>query len=140
MPTNDPKALLQRLLQEPSEGEWLEFKLNNCDPDLIGRAVSACANAAMLADTDRAFIVWGVENRTKRKLGTNVQLNKLTKGAENLANWLSRLIEPRLMMEFLDFDEDAKRHLLTSAARCEPKFALSCLSNRLSNRVAVGDL
>lgn len=32
----------------------------------------------------------------------------MVKGAENLKNWLSRLIEPRLMMEFLDFDEEAK--------------------------------
>jgi ATP-dependent DNA helicase RecG len=108
MTTNDPQALLRRLLDESSEGEWLEFKHNNCDPDLIGRTASACANAAMLADIDRAFIVWGVENETKCKIGTNIHLGKLTKGAENLPNWLSRMIEPRLMMEFLDFDEDGK--------------------------------
>lgn len=108
MATNDPRALLRRLLQEPGEGEWLDFKHNNCDPGLIGRTVSACANAAMLADRDRAFIVWGVENRTKRKLGTNVRLNEMAKGAETFTNWLSRSIEPRLMMEFLDFDEEAK--------------------------------
>jgi ATP-dependent DNA helicase RecG len=61
----------------------------------------------MLADRDRAFIVWGIENKTRRKLGTAVQIHSVTKGAENIANWLSRMVEPRLMMEFLDFvDED----------------------------------
>jgi ATP-dependent DNA helicase RecG len=108
MTTADPKALLRRLLQEKSEGEWLEFKHNNCDPELIGRTVSACANGAMLRDRDRAFVVWGIANSTKEKLGTTVKLQQLTKGAENLVNWLSRMIEPRLMMEFLDFEDHGK--------------------------------
>jgi len=71
MAISDPKALLRRLLQEPHEGTWLEFKHNNCDPGLIG-STSACANAAMLADRDRAFIVWGIENETRKRLGTTV--------------------------------------------------------------------
>jgi len=109
MATSDPKALLRRLLREPRECAWLEFKHNNCDPELIGRTVSASANAAMLADRDRAFLVWGIENKTKRKLGTAVQLSSLTKGSENITNWLSRMIEPRLMMEFFDFEDDNKK-------------------------------
>jgi predicted HTH transcriptional regulator len=108
MATSDPVALLHRLLQEPREGEWLEFKHNNCDPDLIGRTISACANAAMLADRDRAFIVWGIENRTKKRFGTTVRLGDLKKGGENLTNWLTRMVSPRLMMEFLDFEDQKK--------------------------------
>jgi ATP-dependent DNA helicase RecG len=105
MPTKNPNALLERLLRETNEGSWIEFKHNNCEPDLIGRTVSACANGAMLADRDRAYIIWGVEDRTKRRLGTEVRLNNLMKGGENLTNWLSRMIEPRLMLEFLDFED-----------------------------------
>jgi ATP-dependent DNA helicase RecG len=109
MPTSDPKALLRRLLQEPHEGSWLEFKHNNCAPDIIGRTISACANAAMLADRDRAFIVWGIENKTKQRLGTTVRLNALKKGGESLLNWLTRKIDPRLMIEPLDFDDHDKQ-------------------------------
>lgn len=109
MATGDPAALLRRLLQEPTECDWLEFKHNNCDPDLIGRTISACANGAMLRDRDRAFIVWGIEDKTKRKIGTTVKLNDLKKGAENLTNWLSRVVEPHLMMEFLDFEDRGKQ-------------------------------
>lgn len=109
MATGDPKALLRRLLQEPHEGEWLEFKHNNFDPELIGRTISACANSAMLVDRDRAFIIWGIENKTKVRLGCNNKLNRVTRGAENLTNWLSRMIEPKLMMEFLDFEEQGKQ-------------------------------
>jgi ATP-dependent DNA helicase RecG len=105
MATKNPKGLLERLLREPSEGSWIEFKHNNCDPDLIGRTVSACANGAMLADRDRAYIVWGIQDRTKIKIGTEVRLHFLMKGGENLINWLSRLTEPRLMIEFIDFED-----------------------------------
>lgn len=102
--TSDPKALLRRLLREP-ECEWLEFKLNNCSPDEIGRYVSACANASMLVGKDRAFVVWGVENKTRRRLGTTVRLLRLKKGNVNIANWLSQLLEPKLPLEFLDFED-----------------------------------
>ena len=114
MATSDPKALLRRLLQEPHEGTWLEFKHNNCDPSLIGCTISACANAAMLADRDRAFIVWGIENNTRKRLGTTVRLNGLRKGNEILLNWLTRKIDPRLMLEPLDFlDDDKQFSILT---------------------------
>lgn len=109
MATNDPKALLKRLLDEPTECAWLEFKQNNCDPGTIGRYVSASANAAILAERDRAFIVWGIENGTKRRVGTSVRLNQLKKGGgENFTNWINRLVDPRLMMEFLDFEDRGK--------------------------------
>lgn len=106
MTTANPVALLRRLLQETSEKPWLEFKVNNADPEMIGRTVSACANAAMLEEKHRAYIVWGIENKTKKKVGTTVRLSDLKKGAENLSNWLARLIEPRLEIEFLDFEQD----------------------------------
>lgn len=102
----DPCALLDRLLQEPTESEWLEFKHNHNNVDDIGEYISALANAAMLADKDRAFMVFGVEDRSRKKVGTTVRLKKLKKGAENFENWIAHLIEPRLMIECLDFSCD----------------------------------
>jgi predicted HTH transcriptional regulator len=46
---HEPCALLDRLLREPGENAWLEFKVNNADLREIGEYVSALANAAMLA-------------------------------------------------------------------------------------------
>lgn len=34
-----------------------------------------------------------------------MRLRNLAKGGENFSNWLSRLLDPRLMIEFLDFEE-----------------------------------
>jgi ATP-dependent DNA helicase RecG len=102
MAVRDPSALLRRLLKESSESSWLEFKVNNSDPEVIGQWASACANAAILAAKERAFLVFGVNN-TRVPVGTNVRLAALRCGGENFTNWLSRLVEPRPMMEFLDF-------------------------------------
>lgn len=106
MATSDPEALLKRLLKEPGENPWLEFKHNNSNPQVIGTWISACANAAILADVDRAFLVFGIENRTRRRVGTTVRLGTLKFGADNFTNWVSRLVEPRPQMEFLDFQSE----------------------------------
>jgi ATP-dependent DNA helicase RecG len=119
MPTSDPRALLRRLLAEPDEGPWLEFKMNTDDCDQIARTVCACANGAMLSDRDRAFIIWGIEDKTKARIGTNIRLSNIKKGGENLTNWMARLIEPRLMLEFLDFDDQGK---LFSIITIEPTY------------------
>jgi len=39
MATIDPIALLHRLLKEPTEGSWLEFKQSNQDPKMIGECI-----------------------------------------------------------------------------------------------------
>lgn len=106
MNVHDPAALLARLLREPRETPWLEFKRNNGDPDEIGTYVSALANAAMLVDRDRAYLVFGVDDRTRMAIGTTISLERTKKGGENLENYINRLIEPRLHLEFIDFNHD----------------------------------
>jgi predicted HTH transcriptional regulator len=106
MAVQDPPALLRRLLKESSESSWLEFKVNNSDPELIGRWISACANAAILAAKERAFLVFGVDNN-RSLVGTSVRLDGMKCGGENFVNWVSRLIEPRVMIEFMDFPYQA---------------------------------
>lgn len=103
MPVGDPQALLRRLVKEPSESTWVEFKENNNDPEMIGSWISACANAAILAGKERGFLVFGVSDKTKQLVGTTVNLGAMKKGGENFTNWINRVIEPRLMMELLDF-------------------------------------
>lgn len=34
-------SLVERLRQMPEETEWLEYKVNNCEPELIGEYISA---------------------------------------------------------------------------------------------------
>lgn len=106
MPIHNPCALLDRLTREPFESPWLEFKIGNKDPREIGEYISALANSAMLAGKDRAFLVFGVDDKTKNKVGSSVHLQSLKYGNEDFFNWLSRMIEPRIMIEIQDFDCD----------------------------------
>lgn len=119
MPIHDPCALLDRLLKEPNESTWLEFKVNNQDPREIGEYVSALANSAMLAGRERAFLLFGVKDRTKDRVGTDVRLQQLKIGNEDFTNWLSRMIEPRILVEVLDFKCDG---LAFSVVAVEPSY------------------
>lgn len=69
MNPGDLTLLLDRLLAQASEHEWLEFKHND-DPHTIGEYVSALANAAALDGEPFAYMVWGIENDTRRVVGT----------------------------------------------------------------------
>jgi predicted HTH transcriptional regulator len=102
----DPSALLARLLKEPTEQTWLEFKQNRCVAQEIGKYISACANAAMLAEQDCAYIVFGIEDKTRRKVGTTVRLHKVRRGNENLINFLGHMLTPSIMVEAVDFEDE----------------------------------
>jgi len=46
--TAELHALLDRLRTEPRETEWLEFKVNRYEPQILGEYLSALANSACL--------------------------------------------------------------------------------------------
>lgn len=59
------QSLVRELAKLPDETEWVEFKCNNKQPQMIGEYISALSNSAALAN-DKAYLVWGVdEQRTK---------------------------------------------------------------------------
>uniref|UniRef100_E6PU49 Putative transcriptional regulator n=1 Tax=mine drainage metagenome TaxID=410659 RepID=E6PU49_9ZZZZ len=62
--------LLDRLLAQGGETEWVEFKHNNADPQAIGEYISALANAAALDGEPFGYMVWGVENESHEVVGT----------------------------------------------------------------------
>ncbi len=41
-------SLIERLRRMPAETEWLEYKSNNTDPQMIGEYISAISNSAAL--------------------------------------------------------------------------------------------
>ena len=43
---SDLRALVNRLRALPKENEWVEFKVNNSDPQEVGEYISALANSA----------------------------------------------------------------------------------------------
>ncbi len=50
------KKLIDALREEPHETEWLEFKENNSQPQLIGEYLSALSNSACLCWENKCFM------------------------------------------------------------------------------------
>src|SRR6185295_12830816 len=98
MPISEPCKLIHQLGTLPNETEWVEFKENKFDPMNVGEYICALANAAMLADRDRGFMVFGVQDKSHAFVGTTVRLKREKVGGENFENWINRVIEPRLMI------------------------------------------
>lgn len=100
--------LVQELCKLPKETGWLEFKHNNCAPNMIGEDISALANSAALSDHDYAYMIWGVEDETHSIIGTDIRLPQLKKGNQEIENWLRYLLSQYADFEFLSTDIEDK--------------------------------
>ena len=78
--------LVKELCKLPKEVGWVEFKHNNCEPNMIGEDISALANTATLNDRDYAYMIWGVDDTTHEIIGTKVRLQMEKKGEQELEN------------------------------------------------------
>lgn len=89
--------LVTDLAALPAETEWVEFKQNFTDPKDIGEYLSAISNSAALHGRDRGFIVWGVQEKTHKVVGTGFKPRE-AKGAGNqdLEHWLALKLQPRI--------------------------------------------
>ena len=93
-------ALLDRLRGEPHETEWLEFKENHYEPQVLGEYLSALANAACLASKPRGYLVFGIQDQTHAVVGT--QFDPYTvkaKGNQDLLLWLAMGLQPNVGFE-----------------------------------------
>ena len=52
-------GLVRELCKLPQEAEWVEFKVNNNEPEAIGEYISGLSNAAALHGKTRAYMLWG---------------------------------------------------------------------------------
>ena len=69
---------LERLVSElrklSNETQWVEFKCNNYDPQMIGQDISALANSAALLEKSYAYMLWGIDDQTHEVVGTDYNL------------------------------------------------------------------
>lgn len=102
----DLQVKLDELLGLPAETEWVEFKHNNEKPEEIGEYLSSLSNGAALHGKPAGYIVWGVEDDTRRILGTTFQPRRAKVGNEALENWLLRLLAPRIDFTIHEVERD----------------------------------
>ncbi len=109
----DVMYILEKLLADKFETEVVEFKTaaNSYDFEKIGMYFSALSNEANLKDQKFAWLVFGVEDKSKSVVGTNYrrvrnELNKLKKGiADKTTNRIT-------FVEIHELEFDKKRVLL----------------------------
>lgn len=92
--------LVNELRRLPNETQWLEFKHNNYDPVMIGQDISALANGAAMCEKSCAYMIWGVDDKTREIVGTDYNLQTLKKGNQELENWLRSLLSRNADFEF----------------------------------------
>lgn len=93
-------ALMDRLRREPHETEWLEFKANRYEPQVLGEYLSALANAACLAGKPRGYLVFGVQDQTHNVVGTQFDPHAAKgRGNQDLLMWLAMGLQPNVGFE-----------------------------------------
>jgi len=99
------------------ETEWVEFKVNQSDPQAIGEYISALANAAALAGKIHGYLIWGVRDGDHTIVGTIFDPEAERKGNEEMESWLLRLLNPRIDFRFYEVTVDAQRVVLLEIDR-----------------------
>ena len=95
-------SLIERLRQLPEETEWLEYKVNNYEPELIGEYISALSNSATIWNKEKAYLLWGINDATHEIEGTAFSPRKAKKGNEEIENWLAGGLKPRVDFKFIE--------------------------------------
>lgn len=110
-------GLVRELCKLPRETEWVEFKVNNSDPQEIGEYLSALGNAAALNGKAQGYLVWGIEDAEHSVVGTHFSPIAEKKGNEPLENWLLRQLTPKIHFRFHEVVVDGLQVVLLEVAR-----------------------
>lgn len=105
------KELLNDLVKQPSESEWVEFKLNFHSVEEIGERISALSNGACIHNKPFGYLVFGVADTSHIIKGTTFKAKLHKKGNEGLEHWLATRLNPRIDFIVHEFDYDANRHI-----------------------------
>ena len=105
-------ALVDELRALPAETAWLEFKVNNSDPDRIGRGCAALSNSARIESRDLAYMIWGVQDGSHAVVGTDFNPDTKKAGNQALPLWLANSLQPSIAFNFRAVDHPLGRLVL----------------------------
>lgn len=96
--------IVNDLVKQPSESEWVEFKLNYHSAEEIGERISALANGACLHNQPFGYLIFGIEDKTHKVVGTTFKVKTAKKGGEDLESWLINRLDPKLDFRTHEFE------------------------------------
>lgn len=104
MTDHEIEILIKELSALPKECEWVEFKVNNSNPQEIGEYISALSNSACYHKKAFAYLVYGIEDATHRLVGTDFRPLAEKKGNQELENWLVSQLNPKVDVNIFEAD------------------------------------
>ena len=90
------ETLKDLLHQYSKESECIEFKNNNDNPETIGEYISALSNSATLMGITKAYLIYGVNDKTLEMDGTKFYPKEAKKGNVELESWLHQLLNKNI--------------------------------------------
>jgi len=106
------KAIISDIQASPKESEWVEIKENNSNPEEIGEYISALANGAAYMGQSKGYLVFGIQNETHAIVGTTYQPKLEKVGNEEIENWITHQLSPRIDFIIHDVIINEKRIIL----------------------------
>lgn len=97
-------AWIDELRRSGHENSCVEFKENNDDPEIIGKLISALANAAREQNVEVAVVLWGIEDQTGKIIGTNFDPNAKRVGGQAFELRLAQMLNPSPAFSFRTVD------------------------------------
>jgi predicted HTH transcriptional regulator len=110
-------GLVHELRKQPRESEWLEFKVDDAEPQAIGEYISALSNSAALHGKVNAYLVWGLTDVEHAIVGTHFSPHSRKIGNEELESWLLRLLEPKILFDFREISVEGHELVLLEIQR-----------------------
>ena len=96
MDDNELRELIDWLRVQPHECEWLEFKKDFHGSKELGEDISSLSNSATLHQKEFAYIVFGIMDKTHDVIGCKLKPSTEKVGGNELTNWLSQMLEPKI--------------------------------------------
>ncbi len=106
----------------PKESEWVEFKVNNGNPQEIGEYIAALSNSACYQKQKYAYLIYGVEDNTHRFVGTKFKPKAAMIGNQELENWIATQLNPRIDFNIFELQLNGLNFVIfkISATRSQP--------------------
>jgi len=90
--------------QYSKESECIEFKNNNDNPETIGEYISALSNSATLMGITKAYLIYGVNDKTLEMVGTKFYPKDAKKGNVELESWLHQLLNKNIEFKIYEIE------------------------------------
>lgn len=119
------KTIIADIQASPKESEWVEVKVNNYKPELIGEYISALANGAAYMGQSRGYLAFGIDDATHALVGTTYKPKEDKIGNQEIENWIATQLSPRIDFFIQEITINEKRivlFIIDSAGNTPVKF------------------